>query len=149
MRSLLLAVLVLVAVLAPGRAFAQNGGVNGQSRAFDCRDKLRRGLANSATGWVELPYRVFADTVFGNRSPFEGLFIGLAVGTAKSVQRTAVGVFETATFLIPSYEPILDPEYVTLSFEPSTAKKEPQDPRAGLRVGQPQLGPPEPVHPKP
>ncbi len=144
MRSFCLILLVVVLGSLPGRAAAQNGSGNGPSRAFDCRDKLRRGLANSATGWVELPYRVFADTVFGNRSPFEGLFIGLAVGTAKSLQRTAVGVFETATFLLPSYDPILDPEYVTLSFEPSTAKKEAEDPRAGLRVGQPQLSSPKP-----
>lgn len=121
-----------------------------QSRLFGARDKLRRGIANSATGWLELPYTTFSEVVFGERSPFERLFVGLAVGSAKAIQRTAVGVFETATFVIPSYDPLLKPEYVSLSFKAATASAEPEaaDPRAGLHVKPPQspLNPSSPTN---
>ena len=109
-----------------------------QSQVYLSRDKLRRGLSNTATGWLEIPYKTFTQTLFGDRTPFEDLFIGLTVGTVKAVERTAVGLFETATFPIPGYEPLIEPEYVTFSFEPVGAKKlESEDLRAGLHVRPP------------
>lgn len=99
------------------------------------RDKLRRGLTNAATGWLELPYKTFSEVVFGERSPLERLFVGLTVGTVKTVERTAIGVFETATFFIPSYDPLIEPEFVSLSFQSVTGEKLGEEPRAGLHVG--------------
>jgi putative exosortase-associated protein (TIGR04073 family) len=137
---------VSAALVAP--SWAQDaGGAAAPGRPapiFGCRDKLRRGLANSATGWLEIPYTTFSEVVFGTRSPLERLFVGLTVGSGKAVQRTAVGVFETATFFIPSYDPIVQPEYVTLSFKSVTAPKEEaaENPRAGLHVQ-----PPAPLKP--
>jgi putative exosortase-associated protein (TIGR04073 family) len=108
----------------------ENGGVE-----YNSRKKLQRGLTNAATGWLEIPYKVFGEVVFGSRSPFEGLAIGLVTGVAKSVERTGVGLFETATFYIPNYEPILKPEYAGLSFGSVTGDL--GDPREDLHVRPP------------
>ena len=70
--------------------------------------------------------------VFGSRSPFEGLVTGIFIGTGKAIQRTGIGVFEAATFYVPSYDPILKPEFVGISL--SSATDDFGDPRSGLHV---------------
>ncbi len=138
--------LVLVIFMAAPVCYgqvSQQPAVNGQQgQIYQSRDKLRRGLTNATTGWLEIPYKTFSQTLFGDRTPFEDLFIGLTVGTVKCVERTAVGLFETATFMIPGYDPLIEPEYATFSFEPVSTKKKKEvaeDPRAGLHVRPPQL----------
>ena len=102
---------------------------------YTSRRKLQRGLTNAATGWLEIPYKVFGEVVFGSRSPFEGLVIGLVSGVSKSIERTGVGLFETATFYIPNYEPILKPEYAGLTF--GSVTEDFGDPREDLHVRPP------------
>jgi len=105
-------------------------------KRYTSRTKLQRGLTNSVTGWLELPYNIFSEVVFGSRTPFVGMVTGIVIGTGKTIQRTGIGVFETATFYIPNYDPIMKPEFVTLSFSGSTSEDF-GDPREGLHVRPP------------
>lgn len=77
--------------------------------------KLGRGLANIATGWLEIPVNM--QRYYSEHDQATGLFTGLVVGIVRAVGRTGVGAYETATFFLPypeRYEPILPPlEYFT------------------------------------
>ena len=75
--------------------------------------KLGRGFCNTAFGWVEIFYQV------GVLSKTERWPIAVAGGLPKGilygVLRTAVGVYELATFPVPlpeHYRPIMEPEFV-------------------------------------
>ena len=81
--------------------------------AQDAFTKLGRGVANTLTGWVELPKNVYDTSVEDNA--FSGMTLGLAKGAGMTLVRTASGIFELATFPFPlpeDYKPILEPEYV-------------------------------------
>ena len=81
--------------------------------AQDPFTKLGRGVANTLTGWVELPKNVYSTSTENNA--FAGLTLGLATGAGMSLVRTGAGIYEIATFPFPipqDYKPILEPEYV-------------------------------------
>ncbi len=81
--------------------------------AQDALSKLGRGVANTLTGWVELPKNVYDTSVEDNA--FTGMTLGLAKGAGMTLVRTGAGIFEIATFpfaLPEDYRPILEPEYV-------------------------------------
>lgn len=81
--------------------------------AQDSFTKLGRGVANTLTGWIELPKNVYDTSVEDNA--FSGMTLGLAKGAGMTLVRTASGIFELATFPFPlpeDYRPILEPEYV-------------------------------------
>ena len=81
--------------------------------AGDAFTKLGRGVANTLTGWVELPKTVYHTSKEENI--FSGMTLGLAKGAGLSIVRTGAGIFEVATFPFPlpeNYKPILEPEYV-------------------------------------
>ena len=81
--------------------------------AQDAFSKLGRGVANTLTGWVELPKNVYNTSVENNA--FAGMTLGLAKGAGMTLVRTGAGIFELVTFPFPlpeDYEPILEPEYV-------------------------------------
>lgn len=81
--------------------------------AQDPFTKLGRGIANTLTGWVELPKNVYNTSVEDN--PLAGVTLGLAKGAGMTLVRTGAGIYEIATFPFPlpeAYKPILDPEYV-------------------------------------
>ena len=81
--------------------------------AQDAFSKLGRGVANTLTGWVELPKNVYNTSVEENA--FTGMTMGLAKGAGMLLVRTGAGIFEVATFPFPvpeDYKPILEPEYV-------------------------------------
>jgi putative exosortase-associated protein (TIGR04073 family) len=76
-------------------------------------NKLARGTANVATGWLEFPKQIV------KTSKQEGLAKGLTVGAVKGLGmtlfRTVSGVGETLTFFIAYpgfYDPLFDPPYV-------------------------------------
>jgi len=139
MKALFLSLLLLAATGRSLPAFAQATEIpetyEDSSDRYTSRQKLQRGLANTATGWMEIPYRTFSEVVFGSRSPFEGLVIGLVSGTAKAFERTGIGLFETATFYIPNYAPILKPEYAGLTF--GSVAEDFGNPKEGLHVRPP------------
>ena len=76
-------------------------------------NKLKRGIINAVTGWVELfnqPYKVGQSEGFG-----AGATKGVALGIGWTVARTVVGAWDAGTFLFPippDYRSVLDPEYV-------------------------------------
>ncbi len=81
--------------------------------ADDPFTKLGRGVANTLTGWVELPKNIYNTSVQDNA--FAGITLGLAKGAGMTLVRTGAGIYEIATFPFPlptDYKPILEPEYV-------------------------------------
>ena len=75
--------------------------------------KLGRGVANTGLGWVEL-FKGVQD-VGGESGFWAGATWGPIYGTLNAVRRTAVGVYETATFPISNkgrFEPVLEPEFI-------------------------------------
>ena len=81
------------------------------SYAANAGSKLRRGLANFATGWVEIP--IAMDKSIKESNPVFGVIVGAVKGTVKGIVRTASGLFDTVTFPIPPYEKTwLNPEFI-------------------------------------
>ena len=81
--------------------------------AQDPMTKLGRGVANSLTGWAELPKNVYDTSVQENA--FVGATLGLARGVGMAIVRTGAGLLEVVSFPFPApedYKPILEPEYV-------------------------------------
>ena len=81
--------------------------------AEDAFSKLGRGVANTLTGWVELPKNVYDTSVEENA--FTGMTLGLAKGAGMTLVRTGAGIFEVVTFPFPvpeDYKAVLEPEYV-------------------------------------
>lgn len=75
--------------------------------------KLVRGVANVATGWVELPKQTVL--TFKNEGVVTGIFVGPLKGLGMTVVRTVTGAWEVVSFLVPApgfYEPTLQPAYV-------------------------------------
>lgn len=76
-------------------------------------NKLKRGVINVATGWIEIfnqPHKVGQEEGFG-----AGATKGIALGIGWTVARTVVGVWDVGTFLLPipaDYASVLEPEYV-------------------------------------
>ncbi len=71
--------------------------------------KLGRGVTNSLFGWLEIPVQM--DRRYNKRDTASGMVTGAFEGLFKGIGRTAVGLFETATFFIPcprkGFAPIL------------------------------------------
>jgi len=81
--------------------------------AADPFTKLGRGVANTLTGWVEIPKNIYNTSVEDNA--LAGMTLGLAKGAGMTIVRTGAGIYEIATFPFPlpeDYKPILEPEYV-------------------------------------
>jgi putative exosortase-associated protein (TIGR04073 family) len=75
--------------------------------------KAGRGLANIATGWLELPKQIY--TTYKEDGTAMGIFLGPLKGLGMTVVRTVSGVGELATFFVAYpgfYEPYFDPPYV-------------------------------------
>ncbi|MFA4993527.1 MAG: exosortase system-associated protein, TIGR04073 family [Candidatus Omnitrophota bacterium] len=101
-------------------------GFAGSLRAeFDAQDtrwagtpmhKLERGLINIVTCPIELPASMIS--VSNEKGQIFGFFIGTAEGLFTTLFRALSGVYDTVTFLIPSYsKPIIQPEYAIQSLE--------------------------------
>ena len=102
LRALAVPVIVLSVTATSAICFAQ-----------DPFTKLGRGVANTLTGWVELPKNIYNTSVEDNA--FAGMTLGLAKGAGMTLVRTGAGIYEIATFPFPlpqDYKPILEPEYV-------------------------------------
>ncbi len=76
-------------------------------------NKAGRGMANVATGWLELPKQIY--TTSKEDGLAKGIFIGPLKGLGMTLVRTVAGVGEFATFFIAYpgfYDPYMDPPYV-------------------------------------
>lgn len=100
----LIILLVFLGIVFSGKyCFAGNAG-----------EKLGRGLANTASGWLEIGAEIFRES---EKSDTVGALFILSPlkGFLKGIGRTAVGIYETVTFLVPlpgDYQPIIEPEFV-------------------------------------
>jgi len=114
---------VLVLVLTVSLVFFCQAAFAGEMRSIEdaspqqvvngMSNKLVRGVANVATGWLELPKQIY------QTSKEEGVVKGAAVGPLKGIGmtlvRTVAGVGETLTFFIAYpgfFDPYFDPAYV-------------------------------------
>jgi putative exosortase-associated protein (TIGR04073 family) len=79
----------------------------------DMSSKLNRGIFNILTGWGEIPRQMIVSGC--DKGWWAVLPVGIPAGAIMTVVRTATGVFETATFIVPisdTYGPIMDPAFV-------------------------------------
>ena len=89
---------------------------NGYAYDRNAATKLGRGVANIATGWIEIPKQIYQTSV--EYDPFTGIVFGTVKGVAYGVLRTLGGGFDTATFIIPPYDkPVMQPEFVFEDWE--------------------------------
>lgn len=78
--------------------------------------KLERGAINIITCPLELPASMLS--VADEKGEIFGFFIGTAEGLFTTLFRALSGVYDTVTFLIPSYtKPIMEPEYAIQSLD--------------------------------
>ena len=91
--------------------------------------KLGRGLANTFTGWLEIPFSIRENSQ--KHGYIAGGLYGIPIGVVKTAIRTLVGVYEVVTFALPfpeDFEHIVEPEFVwepvgETAFEPMRAEE--------------------------
>ncbi|MEI8349984.1 MAG: exosortase system-associated protein, TIGR04073 family [Candidatus Omnitrophota bacterium] len=72
--------------------------------------KIARGAVNVSLGWVEIPRQMIKVNEEGG--DISGVFWGPLKGFAYFIGRTAVGIYEMTTFLLPPYKTVVDPEFI-------------------------------------
>jgi len=90
-----------ITILAAGLLFAATPVLAGYY-ATDSGAKFSRGLANTVTGWGEIPKNIANES--RDKNAFAGITYGTARGAAHTVGRTAVGAFDLVTFFVPTNE---------------------------------------------
>jgi putative exosortase-associated protein (TIGR04073 family) len=81
-------------------------------------EKFVSGIANAATGWVELPKNIVLTSQ--TEGPLYGATIGLAMGIMHTVGRSLVGILDAATFFIPT-KPSVNPPFIWQDFSRETS----------------------------
>lgn len=118
-RTLLCTVLLFCALLlAPGgKTFAESykspETATPQEVVSGMANKLVRGVANVATGWLEFPKQIYL--TFQEEGVAQGIFVGPLQGVGMALVRTVSGAGEAATFFVPYpgfYDPYFEPPYV-------------------------------------
>lgn len=80
-------------------------------------ERFVSGVANAATGWVELPKNI---VLTGQKDgPIYGGTVGLAMGIMHTVGRSIVGALDAATFWVP-LKPSVNPPYIWEDFSRET-----------------------------
>jgi len=85
------------------------------ARDYNPLSKVARGLVNVSFGWLEIPRQmVKVKKAEGHEISGElaGAFWGPLKGLTYFLGRAIVGSYEVATFLIPTYKPLVRPEYI-------------------------------------
>lgn len=104
-------VLVIVFVCFSAQALAV-GPLYELSTSAKVSRKFLRGLLNIPFCWVEIPKEINIETQ--NLDPFTGFWSGLVKGTAKSIKRCGIGVWDLVTFPFPTprkYKTWQSPEF--------------------------------------
>lgn len=114
---LALVAVLLACVVAAGEAQADATKSIDTSSAQEVvegmANKLARGVANIATGWMEFPKQIAL--TMQEEGVAKGMMVGPLKGVGMAFARTAAGVGEAVTFPVAwpeFYEPYLEPEYV-------------------------------------
>ena len=79
--------------------------------------KLTYGVANAATGFLEIPKTMMVDSQ--SNGPAYGMTFGLIKGFWNAVFRTGFGIFDAATFMIPT-KTLASPELIWEDFNKPT-----------------------------
>jgi len=93
--------ILTITVLAAGLLFTATPVIAGDY-ASDSGAKFSRGLANTTTGWGEIPKNIANES--RNSNALVGATYGTAKGAAHAIGRTAVGAFDLVTFFVPTNE---------------------------------------------
>jgi len=104
---LFVSILVITTVFLPHSAQAQGDSVWTPAR------KLDRGISNTATGFLEVPYEVRRTAQ--RKTLFDAWTSGLARGVGLAFARTGAGIYDAATFFYPApeeYKPVIRPEFI-------------------------------------
>lgn len=104
-RKLLAACVLFGALVAASTAHAEGS----ESYLSGFSNKFTQGLANMATGFIEIPKNII--NISNEQNIFVGITWGLLRGTAHAVNRTLVGGAEFLTSPIPTSE-FASPAYV-------------------------------------
>ncbi len=113
MKLLIKSILIIVSlfVFTSGLAMAE------KSHSFKVGEKLGAGLANIATGFVEIPKTIY---VSGKENgAFYGATAGFMTGMVHMLGRTMFGAIDLVTFMIPT-QSLIRPEYVWQDFSKET-----------------------------
>ena len=81
---------------------------------YNALSKLGRGLSNISLGWIEVPRQMIKvkQERGDGAGDVSGIFWGPLKGFTFFIGRTILGAYEVATFLVPSYKPLVKPEYI-------------------------------------
>ena len=77
---------------------------------YNALRKLSRGIVNTLLAGIELPRQMMK--VNEAEGTVAGVFWGPLKGLFCALKRTAVGVYEIASFPLPRYTPLLEPEFI-------------------------------------
>ena len=80
-------------------------------------EKLVNGIANVATGFIELPKTMILTS--RHEGAAYGLTIGLVTGIMHTLGRTVFGALDAVTFFIPT-QPTVRPSYIWQDFDKET-----------------------------
>jgi putative exosortase-associated protein (TIGR04073 family) len=81
-------------------------------------EKFVSGIANVATGVVELPKNIVLTSQ--DKGIHYGMTIGVVSGIAHTIGRTVVGLMDVITFMIPTGPSSVQPQYVWNNFSRET-----------------------------
>jgi putative exosortase-associated protein (TIGR04073 family) len=104
-KNLFTACVLCSALLSTGSAYAESE----RSYLSGVGSKLGQGLANTATGFIEIPKNII--NISHEQNVFVGVTWGLLRGVMQTVSRTTVGAAELITAPIPSSD-FITPPYV-------------------------------------
>jgi putative exosortase-associated protein (TIGR04073 family) len=113
--------MLMVALLAMLNPYIAYAGSQNQSQGNSHMDrvgeKLGAGLANVATGVVEIPKTIITSTK--RKGIAYGATAGLITGIMQTLGRTLCGTLDLVTFMIPT-QSLVHPEYVWNNFNQET-----------------------------
>ncbi|MCH9638177.1 MAG: exosortase system-associated protein, TIGR04073 family [Betaproteobacteria bacterium] len=112
MRKTIQLSLVLVLLFFSSQAVAGSGYISVTG------EKFVNGVANVATGVVELPKNIILTTQ--NDGVVYGVTVGVVTGLMHTVARTVIGALDVVTFLVPT-QPSIRPNYVWQDFSTETS----------------------------
>ncbi|UCG35405.1 MAG: exosortase system-associated protein, TIGR04073 family [Candidatus Omnitrophota bacterium] len=101
LKKILLLSLILQLIIAPVSLFATD---------HNALRKAARGLVNVSGCWMEIPRQMIK--VKEAEGDLAGISWGMAKGFTFLIGRALVGVYEIATFIIPKYKPLVEPEFI-------------------------------------